>query len=197
MNTTLSAYLDWQNKLSDQNPKARHLVLYTSSATDASATVVDRRSFDHPFVVDHKTYWCQCESEAEAHYLATYINSGYANAMIKEFQSRGLFGERDVHKLIVKLPFPKYQKGNPEHDSLSTLGRTCAELAAGFVKVVNVEDLQAGALGAARTRLRDQLATQLDRIGELVEKLSTGKEGTQRAARGRSRRAQTVGRLFD
>jgi hypothetical protein len=100
MGTGLSRYLDWQSKLSQQNPKARYLVLYTSSATDASATVIDRRSFDHPFIVDHMTYWCEC-GEAEAHYLAAYINSGYANAMIKEFQSRGLFGPRHIHKLIV------------------------------------------------------------------------------------------------
>jgi hypothetical protein len=66
MGTSLASYLDWQNKLSEQNPKARHVVLYTSSATDASATVIDRRTFDHPFIVDHKTYWCECTSEAGA-----------------------------------------------------------------------------------------------------------------------------------
>jgi hypothetical protein len=90
MKTSLSSYLNWQNKLSEQNPKARYLVLYTSSATDASAVVIDRRTFDYPFIVDHKTYWCECTSEAEAHYLAAYVNSGYANGMIKEFQSRRL-----------------------------------------------------------------------------------------------------------
>ena len=99
METTLASYLNWQNKLSEQNPKARFLVLYTSSATDASAVVVDRRAFDYPFIVDHKTYWCECLSEAEAHYLAAYVNSGYANGMIKEFQSRGLFGPREGSRL--------------------------------------------------------------------------------------------------
>jgi hypothetical protein len=58
MDMSLSSYLDWQSKLSDQNPTARYLVLYTSSATDACATVIDRRSFDHPFIVDRMTYWC-------------------------------------------------------------------------------------------------------------------------------------------
>jgi hypothetical protein len=77
METSLSNYLNWQNKLSEQNPKARFLVLYTSSATDASATVIDLRTFDHPFIVDHKTYWCECTSETEAYYLAAYVNSGY------------------------------------------------------------------------------------------------------------------------
>jgi len=54
METSLANYLNWQNKLSEQKPKARYLVLYTSSATDASATVIDLRTFDHPFIVDHR-----------------------------------------------------------------------------------------------------------------------------------------------
>jgi hypothetical protein len=196
METSLSTYLDWQSKLSDQNPKARYLVLYTSSATDASATVIDRRSFDHPFVVDHKTYWCEC-GEVEAHYLAAYLNSGYANAMIKEFQSRGLFGPRDIHKLIVKLPFPKFQKGVATHDALSELGRVCAKLASNYVRSIGGQDLEARALGRARATLRDQLEPQLEEIDTLVETLSTGKTVLANASRRKSPRGSGMGRLFD
>lgn len=197
MGTTLTGYLDWQNKLSEQNPKARYLVLYTSSATDASATVVDRRTFDHPFIVDHKTYWCECSSEGEAHFLSAYINSGYANEKIKEFQSRGLFGPRDIHKLIVKLPFPKYDKADPAHETLSQLGKTCAGLAATFVNSINDQDLEARALGRARSSLREQLEAELEKIDVIVETLSTGKTVTAVAARKKSRRGSAgTGRLF-
>lgn len=194
---TLENYLNWQNKLTDQNPSARFLVLYTSSATDASAAVIDRRSFDHPFIVDHKTYWCECISEVEAHYLSAYVNSGYANEKIKEFQSRGLFGPRDIHKLIVKLPFPKYQKGDAQHDELSSLGAKCAQLALNFVKAVDVNDLQARALGSIRARLKGQLEGELDKIDEIVEKLSTGKSVIASRGRKISRRANKTGKLFD
>jgi hypothetical protein len=198
MKTSLASYLNWQNKLTEQKPKARFLMLYTSSATDASATVVDRRGFDHPFIVDHKTYWCECESEAEAHYLAAYVNSGYANGMIKEFQSRGLFGPRDVHKLIVKLPFPKYEKGDKAHDELSALGKACANLAANFVRGIAVRDLEARALGRARGKLRDEMDVELEKIDVLVETLSTGKAATGSAAKRKHRRkGDSVGRLFD
>jgi hypothetical protein len=197
MEITLEQYLDWQSKLSEQNPRARYLVLYTSSATDAAAVVIDRRTFDHPFVVDHKAYWCECISEAEAHYVSAYINSGYANEKIKEFQSRGLFGPRDIHKLIVKLPFPKYQKGDSDHEALSALGKTCAKLASNFIKISNIDDLQARALGAIRVRLKDQLAAELGEIDRIVEKLSTGKSAAHRATKKRSRRGSTMGKLFD
>lgn len=194
---TLGGYLNWQNKLTDQNPRAKFLVLYTSSATDASAVVVDRRTFDHPFIVDHKTYWCECTSEAEAHYLSAYVNSGYANEKIKEFQSRGLFGPRDIHKLIVKLPFPKFQKDTPLHAELAALGAKCADYALNFVKAVDVDDLQARALGSIRARLKAQLADELDKIDEIVERLSTGKSVLAEKARKKSRRSNTTGKLFD
>jgi hypothetical protein len=160
--------------------------------------VIDRRAFDYPFIVDHKTYWCECTSEAEAHYLAAYVNSGYANGMIKEFQSRGLFGPRDIHKLIVKLPFPKYERGNEQHDKLSALGKACANLAGNFLRSISVRDLQARALGRARATLRDELGSELEKIDSIVETLSTGKTATTRFPKRKSRRSGSgMGRLFD
>jgi hypothetical protein len=194
---TLQGRLDFQRGLTLQNPRARWLVLYTSSATDASAAVIDRRIFDHPFIVDHKTYWCECRSEAEAHYLSAYINSGYANEKIKEFQSRGLFGPRDIHKLIVKLPFPKFEKDDPDHAALAALGRKCAGLAADFVEAVKVDDLQARALGTVRARLKEQLATEFEEIDPIVEKLSTGQGATKASVRKKPRRGGAMGKLFD
>lgn len=194
---TLQDRLNFQRGLTLQNPKARCLVLYTSSATDASAAVVDRRSFDYPFIVDHKTYWCECRTEAEAHYLSAYINSDYANEQIKEFQSRGLFGPRDIHKLIVKLPFPKFDKDDADHLALSALGRECAGLTANFVKGTNVENLQARALGTVRARLKEQLSAELKKIDPLVQKLSTGLNVTKASARKKSRRGSGMGKLFD
>jgi hypothetical protein len=96
------------------------------------------------------------------------MNSGYANGMIKEFQARGLFGPRHIHKLIVKLPFPKYEKGNTAHDELSALGKACARLAANFVRSIAVQDLEPRALGRARATLRDELVSELEKIDVLA-----------------------------
>lgn len=195
---TLSDRLNFQHGLEEQNPGARYLVLYTSSATDASATVVDRNTFDYPFIVDHKTYWCECSTLHEAHYLSAYINSGYANRIIKEFQSRGLFGPRDIHKLILKIPFPKYQKDDSDHQALTAFGAKCADLARSFVKNVKVTDLQARALGRVRANLADQLSPELEQIDILVEKLSTGKSELRRIPPKSTRRKGGSGRgLFD
>lgn len=196
---TLGSYLDWQSKLTGQNPRARHLVLYTSSATDASAVVIDRESFDHPFIVDHKTYWCEVRSEQEAHYLSSFINSGYANAVIKDFQSRGLFGPRDIHKTIVKVPFPRFKASEPEHEQLSELGRRCAAAALRAVSEEEDLDLTPRILGRVRSRIRQVIYEDMKVIDEIVERLSRGqdKAKTSDQPRRQSRRRKVSRGLFD
>lgn len=194
---SLSGYLDWQSKLSGQNPGARHLVLYTSSSTDASAVVIDRRSFEYPFVVDHKTYWCECASEEEGHYIAAYLNSNFANAKIKDFQSRGLFGARDVHKTILKLPFPKFQKKEVNHVELARLARSCAASVRSFISDNDIAALDARSLGRARSNIRRELADQLQEIDKIVSLLSTGKsQAIMRAASSRRKTGSAEGTLL-
>lgn len=190
--------LDFQHGLTEQNPDARFLVLYTGSATDASAVVVNRSEFSAAFIAEHKTYWCEAKSEGEAHYVCAYLNSGYANAKIKDFQSRGLFGPRDIHKTIVKLPFPKYDPKVDAHQRLSALGQKCAARADKLLDSGKNLDLGAHALGRIRTRIREYLEDELSEIDILVEQLSTGKtESAIRASgKGRPRKNRTMP-LFD
>jgi hypothetical protein len=158
---------------------------------------VDRTASDLPFVVDHKTYWCQCASEAEAHFLAAYINSDYANGKIKEFQSRGLFGPRDIHKLIVKIPFPKFDKAIEQHLELSRLGARCAELTRQAIETLDVRDMQARQLGAMRSRIKDILETELQQIDQLVSLLSSGKTDAHLASRKEAKRSAKSAGLFE
>src|SRR5205823_1599089 len=95
-------------------------------AKDASAAVVDVGSFDFPFVADYDTYWCEVDSLEEGYYLCAFLNSGYANRQIKDFQARGLFGPRHVTKTIVGLPFPRFSLRNADHQLLGDLGNKCA-----------------------------------------------------------------------
>lgn len=188
--------LDYQRGLTAQSPDARYLVLYTSSATDASAVVIDRRTFDLPFVADHKTYWCEVRTRNEAHYVAAFLNSGYANEAIKDFQSQGLFGERDIHKLIVMLPLPAYNGKNEDHLRVAELGKACAKMAQGMADTEGWDSLDARTLGRARTMLRRRMAVEIGEIDGLLAKINRIKGEIARAAR--RKRIQTgAGPLFD
>lgn len=65
-------------------------------------------------VLDQTLYWAVVETEDEAVYLTGLLNSNAINDIIKEFQPRGQFGERHIHK----LPFgvtPPFDSANPAH----------------------------------------------------------------------------------
>lgn len=194
---SLGSYLNWQSKLTGQNPKARYLVLYTSSATDASAVVLDRQEYDHPFVVDHKAYWCELKTAQEAHYLSAFINSGYANEAIKEFQSRGLFGPRDIHKTIIKVPFPRFKASDEDHAELARLGEECAAVAKRVMMSEDDTDLKPRALGRIRTKMRRAMASELKDIDRLVERLSKAQAKAENKLPKTSRRGRESGGLFD
>ncbi len=162
-------YLNWQNKLTQQNLNAKYLVLYTASAKDANAVVVERENIDLEFMIDYTTYWLTVTSLKEAHYLASYLNCGYANKLIKDFQARGLFGPRHISKTILELPFPQYDSKNPLHIELAKLGEQCAKK---ISKVVEFEkEVEGVRLGNARLNVRRTLSEELKEIDGLVEKV--------------------------
>lgn len=193
---TLLKRLDYQRGLTAQAPDARYLVLYTSSATDASAVVIDRRSFDLPFLADHKTYWCEVRTLNEAYYVAAFLNSGYANGAIKDFQSQGLFGERDIHKLIVMLPLPAYNGKNEEHLRVAELGKVCSKIAQSIADAEGWASMDARSLGRKRTMLRNRLAGELSRIDTLLAQINNAKVELAKAAK-RKRAQSGAGPLFE
>lgn len=112
-NQTISSgnYLNWQNKLTDQNLNAPWLVLYNASAKDANAVAVEQGTFDREFFVDYAAYWFATHDPDEAFYLAAILNSSIPNTLMKDFQSKGLFGARHVSKKILDIPFPQFEMG--------------------------------------------------------------------------------------
>ncbi|MFN3638035.1 MAG: N-6 DNA methylase [Chloroherpetonaceae bacterium] len=169
---SLYDWLNWQNKLTAQNLNTRYLVLYTASATDACAVVLDRRKMDTEFIVESVCYWYATSNKREANYLVSFLNSRAANDKIKAFQARGLFGERHVHKKILDLPFPLFDSKNETHLTLAELGATCAKEAQKFIdKHYANADLNARTLGRVRQEIRKNLSDKLSLIDTLVSLL--------------------------
>lgn len=169
---SLYDWLNWQNKLTAQNLNTRYLVLYTASATDASAVVLDRKKIDTEFIAESKAYWYATSNKREANYLVGFLNSAVANHKIKAFQTQGLFGERDIHKKILDLPFPRYDSKNEVHLELAELSAACAKEAQAFIdKNYATADLDARTLGRVRQEIRKNLSDKLSQIDALVNLL--------------------------
>jgi hypothetical protein len=162
-------WLDYQGKLTAQNLKQKHLVLYNHSGMNVAAAYFDRHHQIAPFIVDVKLYWAAFSSQEEADYVVAVLNSETVNAAIKPFQSVGLLGERDIHKKLLELPIPTYNQEDSKHTKLSKLGAKAREEAA---KVVASGGFPVES-GIAKQRgfIRKQLKSEMEEIDALVAKL--------------------------
>lgn len=73
-------------------------------------------------IIDQTLYWCRVESEDEAIYITSLINSPAVIEVIVAHQPRGAFGERHIHKLAFDRT-PTYDPGNPKHRAVIKAAR--------------------------------------------------------------------------
>jgi hypothetical protein len=178
-NISSENYLNWHNKLTDQNLNAQYLVLYNSSAKDANAVVVDRRFIDFEkeyskleFMVESVTYVFYTYDAREAHYLTAILNSTTPNLMMKDFQAKGLFGARHVHKKILDIYFPKFDEYDKVHRELSLQSTLAHIKSRDFLETLDttkkVEGLQ---LGKIRLEIKRHLSKEMEAIDKLVKQI--------------------------
>jgi hypothetical protein len=168
------ARLDFQHGITEQNLDAPYLVLYNSSAQDANSTVVKRAEMDLEFIVESKAYVFATSSLNEAYYLTAILNSSAPNEMMKDFQSRGLFGARDIHKKILDIYFPRFNKDDETHSLLAHWSETAHRKASEFVRANPPEhELTATRLGRLRAQIKNHIKAEMTEIDSLVGKIIT------------------------
>lgn len=171
-NVSLLDCINWQKKLNQQNLNAQYLVLYNSSAKDANATIVNRKDLDFEFIVENTTYVFYTNEIEEAYYLTAILNSTAPNEMMKDFQARGLFGARHVHKKILDIYYPKFDAANEIHTQLASLSQTAHAKASQYLKDnVPRQELSAIHLGRIRTDIKKHLSEEMKAIDKLVKKV--------------------------
>ena len=159
---TLYDRLNYQRGLTGQN-------LNIASAKDANATIVKRADLDLKFIVESKTYVYYTNDIAEAYYLTAILNSSITNVAMKDYQSRGLFGARDVHKKILDIYFPKYDDAIDTHQQLSKLGYQAHTKANAYLADNQPKQaLTAHYLGQLRLEIKKHLSIELNEIDKLV-----------------------------
>lgn len=165
-------YLNWLNKLTDQNLNAKYMVLYNSSAKDANALVAQRDEIDFEFIVESVTYVFYTNNKDEAHFLAAVLNSTIPNLLMKDFQAKGLFGPRHVHKKILDVYFPLFNEKNKHHSKLASLSDICHRKAMEYLQQNTPEtELSALALGKLRIEIKKHLLKELEIIDKIVKNL--------------------------
>jgi len=167
----LTDRLDYMHQLSSQADRERFLVLYTSSGARPVAAGIDVATLDLPFVVRDKTYWASFPTQSESDFLVAFLNSDFVAQRIEDWQTRGLFGARDVHKRPLDVDWPAYNPDDVKHVELAELG--------GRLRVVAgtaARDLPNTTTGRQRAWVRGQLSPRdLESVENLVAELSAAR----------------------
>jgi type I restriction-modification system DNA methylase subunit len=169
------SYLDYMRKLSIQNPNKRYIVIYSRSGTNIVSCVIDRKTLQqfsigkltisyNGFVADCTTMFYETNDESEAHYLCAILNSDVVNKAIKPFQTRGLFGERDIIRRPFMLPIPEFTPNDPIHKRLAELSKICHDKVAG-IKLANKS------VAGKRKSVREILKGEIEEINSIVSQL--------------------------
>jgi type I restriction-modification system DNA methylase subunit len=174
---TVLHWLNYRNKLTDQNPKAKYVVLYPKSATFLCAAAVQTKQIPRKvgaqeillqrFVADHVTYAFETEERQEAEYVVSVLNSPTVDELIKPMQARGLWGPRDIHKKVWELPIPEFDHRKKSHVRLAEIAGSCAAHVKKLVPNLSSE----ASIGRARNFVRQELKEKLAEIDSLVKEI--------------------------
>jgi SAM-dependent methyltransferase len=167
--------LDYQRLLSAQNPSKRYVVIYNTSGGNIASCVVDRQNLPSfkignlvirpkGFVAYEKTMLYETDNEFEAYYLSAILNSDIVNEAIKPYQTKGLYGERDIVRRPFMLPIPKFDPNNPVHRRLAELSKISHEKASRI-------ELTKKSVAYRRKEVREALKAEIDEINKLVSQL--------------------------
>lgn len=171
------AWLNYRNKLTDQNPEAKYVVLYPKSATFLCAATLRLRPHTQKvgaqevvlrrFMADHVTYFLETTERREAEYLAAVLNAPVIDALVKPMQARGLWGPRDIHKKVLELPIPEFNKENRKHLRLVEIAELCGKNVQAMLPSLR----ELGGIGRARSAVRQALKEELNEIDSLVKEI--------------------------
>lgn len=125
--TPLSLIQRWNymDALARQVPPAPIRVVYSKSGVLLTAAMIEDRSA----LIDHKLYWAEMDSQAEACFLAGILNSETIRGRVEALQSRGRWGARDFDKLIFALPIPRFDPQSDDHRRIVALSREAMRIA--------------------------------------------------------------------
>ena len=161
----LSSQLEWQKASDDTQVR----VVYSKSGEPTAAILHDNTA-----LVENVLFWVPCRNTDEADYLLAIINSDVLREAVTPMMTKGLFGARDLHKRLWKLPIPNF---DPEEELHATIAEAGARAAAGAA--AKLEELRGDKLTVtkARRELRTWLRTSPEgrTVETVVGKLLAGR----------------------
>jgi len=170
--------LDYARGLTGQSSKAKFKILYNKSGTYLVSCVVENRrtklKLDSSEIgisgvgADDTTYSFDTNELDEALFVAAMLNAPIVDSLIKPMQSRGQWGERDIHKKVLELPLPRFNRNNREHLEIVDLAKEAQVKA---TKLVPELEKKYTGIGKIRQLVKVEIAEEVLKIDKIVRKL--------------------------
>ena len=165
-------WINYNKKLSRQNPKKKYKVVYNETGKDVVANVIDMRKRKNRVILAKATIYYETDDKDEAYFLTSLLNSPKVNRLIKPMQAKGLWGERGIEKKLLEIPFPRFNRKNTNHRRLAQLGLQSSKKAQAKLDRILLEfkgEIKPQHVGRIRAQLRDFLQEELKEIDKLTE----------------------------
>ncbi len=170
--------LDYQRGLTSQSSRAKYKVLYNTSGTylvscvlknGPSTIKIDSSQIKTSGIIaDAKAYRFDINDYDEALFISAMLNAPIVDSLIKPMQSRGQWGERDIHKKVFELPLPKYDPKNKKHVELISLAKQAQVKSEKLV--IGMESKYSG-VGKIRQLIKVEITEELLKIDKIVREL--------------------------
>jgi type I restriction-modification system DNA methylase subunit len=167
--------LNYHNELLKQNFSSKYCVLYNTSGKNICSAILKKNDFsEFPFIIDSNLYYYDTNDENEAFYLACFLNAPSINKKIKPFQSKGLYGERHIHKKILDIPLPKYDENDIRHLKLAEIGKKISDKIIKYIDTIDLKkntNLNSVQLGKLRNEFRVLIFKELSEVDLILNKI--------------------------
>jgi hypothetical protein len=157
--SSLQDRIDHMRKLSCQGEPVAIRVLYAASGTRLSAT----RVLAPDAIVEHGAYWASAQSDNEAYYLLSIINSAAILAKITDLQPHGQRDKRHFDNLVWTLPIPEYDDTDPLHRDLAAAASR-AETVAAAVELSDDQHFTAKRRAIRAALVADGVAAEIEAL---------------------------------
>ena len=154
----LSSQLEWQKASDDTQVR----VVYSKSGEPTAAILHDNTA-----LVENVLFWIPCRNMDEANYLLAIINSDALTEAVTPLMTKGLFGARDLHKRLWKLPIPQFDPAQELHTTVAEAGARAAAAAEQKLEELSRPEDNKLTVTVARRELRVWLRTSEE--GKAVE----------------------------
>jgi hypothetical protein len=171
--------------ISIQNPRKRFRIIHNRSGTYLNSSIIDlqklleidiegNKIMLNGFIADSTTHYYETDNEDNAYFITGILNSKIINNAIKPFQSRGLWGERDIYKIPFEMPIPYYDKSIKSHQKIISLSKNNSYLAkeklGSLFKDTKIDfnNITPNLIGKLRSEIRNSIKESSNELDELI-----------------------------